>query len=56
MREDRNAIEESLNDIIYDDFFQYTLPQSFKYNPSGQCVRQCSSADVKTVKNREFIK
>jgi len=55
MREDRNAIEESLNDIIYDDFFQYTLPQSFKYNPCGICVRQCSNADVKKIKIREYI-
>jgi MoaA/NifB/PqqE/SkfB family radical SAM enzyme len=58
MRDNRNAIDESLNDIIYDDFFQYTLPESFKYEPCGICVRQCSdieSADVKTVKIRELL-
>jgi len=55
MRENRNAIEESLSQIVEDDFFKYTLPASFDINPCNICVKQCSDADVKTIKNRERL-
>lgn len=55
MRDDRNAIVESLDDIIVDDFFQYVLPASFDVKPCDICVRQCSKADVKTIKVRENL-
>lgn len=55
MRDNRNAITESLEDIIEDDFFQYVLPASFDVKPCDICVRQCSEVDVKTIKMREVL-
>jgi MoaA/NifB/PqqE/SkfB family radical SAM enzyme len=55
MRDERNAITEPLDDIVIDDFFQYVLPASFEVKPCEICVRQCSKADVKTIKVREHL-
>ena len=56
MRTIRNAMNESLNDIVEDDFFKYILPMSFEVSPCGMCVRQCSKDNnVRTTKVREAI-